>query len=96
MLKRENTIAQFITVIAVIEIIVGFFLGVMFGEQEATGYYYTRTEQNWGVTSLLWGVSFASAMFTIALAEIIEQLHQLNKKLNSSKKVDDDLELIKD
>ncbi|CAH1200608.1 hypothetical protein PAECIP111893_01496 [Paenibacillus plantiphilus] len=92
--SRKNKIAIALIWIGVLNIVVGFILGIMLG-RENVGTYTDRYEQIWPLTFIYWISGFVSGMFFVGLSEIIEQLHKINLKLGKESE-NDELELLND
>ena len=83
---RENTVSQVLFFIGIIQIIFGFFCGLVFGN-DALGY----SEFSWSVFFTWLAVGFVSGMLFIGLAEVIKILHDIRLTLitNSDKVITD-------
>lgn len=94
MLERENKISAVLVWSGIILIVAGLIFGLVLGRQDPLGLGFTYT-QVWSVTILYWVSGFLSGMFFIALSEIIEQLHRLNRKAGVVPE-EEELELLND
>lgn len=94
MLGKENKIAKFVFWTGITLMIVGLILGFFIG-RETIDSYFGVYEQIWSITIAFWVSGLLSGTFFIALAEIIEQLHKINLKLNNEPDIND-LELLND
>ena len=83
---RENIVSQVLFFIGIIQIIFGFFCGLVFGN-DALGY----SEFSWSVFFTWLAVGFVSGMLFIGLAEVIKILHDIRLTLitNSDKVITD-------
>ncbi|MMZ62561.1 hypothetical protein D1872_247770 [compost metagenome] len=94
MLDMENKIAKFVFWTGITLMIAGLILGFFIG-RETIDSYFGDHEQIWSITITFWVSGLLSGIFFIALAEIIEQLHKINLKLNKEPD-ENDLELLND
>lgn len=92
--SKTNGVAKTLVFLGYLEIAAGIILGFVLGIQEVDYGFSTREEMNWVVFAIWSGAGFISGMMFIALAEIIELLHRLNKKSEVNSE-DEDLIRIK-
>lgn len=81
----ENSIAKVIRIIGIIEIFAGLFLGLYFGKSTTMDEYlddYTTTI-NWSVAFIWIGAGVVSGMLLYGFSEVIELIHNINKKLGN-------------
>ena len=73
-----NKMAKMLRVIAVIEIICGFIVGVALGDTFGVGYY--GYDFNWGLCIGIIVASFISGIFVLGFAEVIQLLQDIKDK----------------
>lgn len=83
--KEENTtefnpIAMALNVIAWAVFIVGFIAGIVLGNVEIDGYYYSHTEFSFVIAFTYWSVALISGTMFLGFAEIIKLLDAIKNK----------------
>lgn len=74
--KRVETVAIVLYIIAAILFVIGFFAGISSGTDAGK----SSSDFNWGLAAIVWGSSFVSGMFFVALGKIIDLLSSINSK----------------
>ncbi|MCL7749203.1 hypothetical protein [Halalkalibacter alkaliphilus] len=84
----KNKIAIAIKVIAVLQIIVGFFAGLIAANVEVSYTYLTGTytEFNWTIAIIWWLASIITSIFLLGFAEIVHLLQKIADKVESNNK----------
>lgn len=78
----KNQIAEFIKIIAILQVIGGLIIGYQLGSY-TTGTYFIQTKLNGGIMFMWFVVGVISAVLTLGFAEVIQILHEI--RLNTSK-----------
>ena len=76
---ENNKMAMILRVIAIIEIICGFILGVILGDTFGVGYY--GYEFNWGICIRIIVAGFINGIFILGFAEVIQLLQDIKSKI---------------
>ena len=75
-----NPIVIIFKIIAIITFVLGFFGGLIFGNQPVISLYSSRTEFSFAVALTYWAVSFISGLMFLGFAEIIQLLQDIKNK----------------